>query len=818
MNRNRVKIAAVLVVAMLASALSMGFTRTDGIGNVYYSSDMEIFDGVRYSKILAGHDNNGVERAYAVTANLLNSPVRPLVFSGEAGDKYTLDTMVNTLEAQGYRVVAGINGDIFDTDTACPRSMCIHDGVIQTSGYDSQFVVSFDAAGRAELAWTNMNYGLSAEIFVPQPDGTYLQTPFNANIGFFNVPHGGAKALHLYNRTYGPGTKTTGDNVEVVLDAGSAEASQLRAGIPIRARVVEIRYNGNNTPIGDGQLVLSTASDSLTAESLKMMAAGMEVEIYASDMDGGTIAKSVECFGIYHLMYNNGSWVSEGTNVNPRTMLGIKRDGSVMLYELDGRQQGISGGLGLSDATRHMVALGAAVVVNLDGGGSSTMVVREPGIDAKAVMKNSPSDGAQRRVANGLFFVYRDLPAAGGNRISLYQNHYLAMPGADVQLTPYLTNSLFEGRGAAASGVQYEVTGGDGSVNGSGVFTAGERQGRATVRATLGGAETTAVIDVYTGVTLTPSQSSVFADPGQILDLNMSAVYGYAPISHKDSLFLWECDEKVGSIDENGVFAAVDRTGVSGEIRVSYNGTAVIIPVQVGAKVTFLDLTDPATGLDHWAKAPIEELASQGIVNGMGDDMFGPDSPLTRAQFLAMLAKSVVGLDLNASPAAGFEDVPMEEWYYRYVNWGYGIGVAKGMDETRFAPDAQITREQMTVMLHNFASAYGIPLPAAEEAPLFTDAELISDWAAYAVNAVVQAGLMNGMSEGNFGPQGSATRAQAAKVAYLLCLIRDNPAAPPAVPELPPDGAELPQTPSDNTELPPDNAEATPGAGQTDVY
>jgi hypothetical protein len=820
MTQNKSKLALLLAFVMLAGVFLPGFVRTDGIGNVYYSSKLRIFDGADFSEIFAGNDANGVERAYTVTADMSGSGLKPVVFAGDVSARYVLDTMVNTLEAQGFRVVAGVNGDIFDTGTGCPMGLTVHDGAIVSSGYDPKFAISFDAGGRAELVWTSVNYAMNTEIFVPQADGSYATTPYSANIGYVNVPHGKSKSLHLYNRSYGAGTGTDGENIEVILEAGSAEAARLRFGSPIVATVADIRYSGGNAPIGDSQLVLSTEAGSETAEALKQMAAGMSVTLSATDLDNGALSRSVECIGMYYLLYDHGKWVTEGTNPNPRTLLGIKADGSVMLYVLDGRQPGISGGLGLSDAARHMVSLGCVVVANLDGGGSSAMVVRKPGLDAKAMPVNSPSGGSQRAVSNGLFFVYRDVSAGSASVLSTYQDHYLALPGADVRLTTYRSNGLYERTGSGGvSGLSYEVTEGGGSVSQGGLYTAGELPGRASVRVSDGGAETVAGIEVVDrDLSLTPGVTEVFADPRQIIDINVTAKHGYAPVAQRDSLFTWECDENVGVIDENGVFTAADRTGVSGEIRVSYGGRfAVGIPVQVGAKITFTDLFDSAAGLDHWARPYIESLAGQGIVNGIGDGMFAPEFALTRAQFLAMLAKTLDGLDLNASQPSGFEDVPMDGWYYGYVNWGYGMGIVKGVDETHFAPDLPITREQMTVMLANFASVTGIPLQDTGVAPEFADSAAVSPWASEALNRIVRAGIMNGMPDGGFAPQLGATRAQAAKVAYMLCEMRG--AAPP----LPPSESGVPQPPGDTGggigPAPPADGSGTPdtGAGGPDT-
>ncbi|NLU46654.1 MAG: S-layer homology domain-containing protein, partial [Syntrophomonadaceae bacterium] len=151
-----------------------------------------------------------------------------------------------------------------------------------------------------------------------------------------------------------------------------------------------------------------------------------------------------------------------------------------------------------------------------------------------------------------------------------------------------------------------------------------------------------------------------------------------------------------------------------------------------------------------------------------------PDDSLTRAQFLTMLAKSIHDLDVTQSAPAGFKDVPADEWYYSYVNWGFEAGIVKGMDENTFAPNAKITREQMAVMLNNFAAYDGVILPEINPEVTFTDSERISTWAVEAVNMIVSAGIMGGYPEGDYQPQGTATRAEAATVIYKFITLRDS--------------------------------------------
>jgi hypothetical protein len=158
----------------------------------------------------------------------------------------------------------------------------------------------------------------------------------------------------------------------------------------------------------------------------------------------------------------------------------------------------------------------------------------------------------------------------------------------------------------------------------------------------------------------------------------------------------------------------------------------------------------------------------------MGDNYYQPDATLTRAQFLTMLSKTIYGLDPSQTAPAGFTDVPDTEWYYNYVNWGYANAIVNGTSETTFAPNDSITREQMAIMLTNFARSTQLVLPETKAGATFTDGAMISPWASEAVDKIVLSGIMSGYPEGNYNPQGKATRAEAATVIYKLILIRDN--------------------------------------------
>ncbi len=781
----------------LAGTLSIGTFMTGFAypGNIYSETISEIFNGTHYYEQIGGHNSLGVERSFFSTSNFESSGLQPFVFEGEVTGKYTLTSMMKFIEEQGYKVVTGINGDLYDTASGASKGIAIHEGLIKTSGYDPNYAITFDKNGKASLAQTNLSYTVKGTMNVPtttqvavsttvppteengetaelpietKEEIIYVQQPYHKTIGYVNIPHGAGKALHMYNRQYGSTTKSTQNCVEIVIDTTSASDAQPRVGGTITGKVVGGKTYTKGTPIADHQIVLSAAMDSPYAKELAQLAPGTTIEITVENNGSAALNDSREAIGVYYVLYDNGQYVTPGTNVNPRTCIGIKPDGTTMVLALDGRRPGWSAGLGLTETAEYLVSLGCTTVVNMDGGGSTMIASRLPGKESKATVKNAPSEGSQRAVTNGLFFVYKGNGNGQMENIHTYVSNPVAMPGADVQLSTFATDNKYEPaqlRGA----VNYTVEGEKGTVNSAGLFTAASSTGVATISAEVDGKTTLTKIDIYDNITFNLSESKLFLDPGKTADINVSPYRGYVPVAGKDSLFTFKCDENIGTIDENGVFKAVNQGGQSGKITVSYKNQVKEIPVQVGASSIQFDDTK-----NHWANEFIGKLAARGIVNGMGNNLYQPEGSVTRAQFLTMLAKSANDTDVTQAPVAGFKDVQAGEWYYHYVNWGFANGIVSGMDENTFAPNANISREQMAIMLSNFAKSQQFTLPDTGVTINFTDGANIGEWAKESVDQVVKAGILSGFPDGTFSPKGSATRAQAAKVLYMICEIKDT--------------------------------------------
>jgi hypothetical protein len=751
----RTSVAWCLTACMVFMVFT-GFVVQKGFGAIQYEESYQIFHDTYYQRLIGENPQRGIVDAHVVVCDLSTSGLRPFVFAGEVRGTYTVDSMVKAAESNGYKVVAAINGDIFDTGTGTPRGTVIHNGNIITSGYHSDRVIAFYKDGTLGMSQVQLEY-------------KYLSLGtqgLKGEITYFNVPDGGAGGLFLYNRNYSSSTGTAGERIEVVVEVPDMQMGVNRVLKGTVKKIVE----GANTIIGNQELVLSTSKTSSYYENLVRLTVGEEIEI--SCMEQGTgLADAVEAVGIYHSIVENGKMVTNGTAVNPRTALGLKRDGSLVFYVMDGRQGALSNGLTIEELAYHMIELGCVSAWNLDGGGSSQMLMRKPGIDERASLKNSPSGGSPRAVSNGLLLVYEDVGNKVVSRIHTYPANTLLLPGESVVLKTYATNAYYE-KVSAPTGAYY-VTDRYGTMEGD-RFVAGAGAGNATIQASVEGLKSQALVQIVDQVNILPGSSKWTLKPGESKQVEANIAYGKVPMPNSKPSFAYACDANIGTIDGNGMFRAANlRSEVTGKITISYGSQKADIAVTVTPVTLSPVLFSDTYG--HWAKEYIGILAAMGKVSGVGNDMYMPDGALTRAQFVAFLAKATDGIDVTQAQAANFKDVSSSEWSYAYINWAYQEGIVSGVGDFLFNPDSSITREQMAVMLCNYAVYQGFALPQQEGVFTdFVDKNRISPWARDYVQTVVGSKMMSGMGEKRFAPQGVATRAQAAKIIYEYIDAREG--------------------------------------------
>ena len=172
-----------------------------------------------------------------------------------------------------------------------------------------------------------------------------------------------------------------------------------------------------------------------------------------------------------------------------------------------------------------------------------------------------------------------------------------------------------------------------------------------------------------------------------------------------------------------------------------------------------------------WYHTGVDFMVKNGFMNGVADDAFDVDGNLTRAQLVTILYR--IAGEPESTATNPFADVADGQWYTNAVIWAAENGIVKGVNTTTFAPNDQITREQIATILFRYAKAEKVEDKLAG----FPDAEKVSDYAADAMAWAVEQGLINGISESDgktyLAPQETATRAQIA-VILMRYLTAEN--------------------------------------------
>ena len=169
----------------------------------------------------------------------------------------------------------------------------------------------------------------------------------------------------------------------------------------------------------------------------------------------------------------------------------------------------------------------------------------------------------------------------------------------------------------------------------------------------------------------------------------------------------------------------------------------------------------------QWYHEYTDYVIGNNLMNGMGNHRFAPNGTTTRAMLVTTLYR------LADSPEAGegstFTDVAEGAWYADAIAWAQDVGIAKGITETRFAPNSNVTREQAATFLYRFVTEY-LKVESAESADLsmYKDADKISSYAKTAVAWATAKNLFEGFPNGTLQPKDTLTRAQLAKLLTIL--------------------------------------------------
>ncbi|MGN0150432.1 MAG: S-layer homology domain-containing protein, partial [Clostridia bacterium] len=173
----------------------------------------------------------------------------------------------------------------------------------------------------------------------------------------------------------------------------------------------------------------------------------------------------------------------------------------------------------------------------------------------------------------------------------------------------------------------------------------------------------------------------------------------------------------------------------------------------------FIDVTD-----SDWFYDNVIWVNKNGLMNGITENTFGPQANVTRAMMVTILYRAEGEPEVNKS--VPFADVDANAYYADAVVWAQQNGIVYGVTENEFAPDDNITREQIAAIMFRYAKYKGYDVSVGENTNIlsYTDAESVSEYAIASIQYAVGAGLMKGKSNTTLNPQDNATRAEIAAI------------------------------------------------------
>ncbi len=159
----------------------------------------------------------------------------------------------------------------------------------------------------------------------------------------------------------------------------------------------------------------------------------------------------------------------------------------------------------------------------------------------------------------------------------------------------------------------------------------------------------------------------------------------------------------------------------------------------------------------------VEYVLSKGYFTGMDDGTFRPDGLFTRAQLAQILWRMGGSL---VSSGCSFPDVDPNEWYYDAISWCCQNGIMTGLSTSSFSPDSPLSRQQMTLILYQYAKYSGVTSGRQGDLSLYPDGSSVSVWAKQGMEWAVGNGLLPIASDNMLNPSSSVTRSDMAMVLY----------------------------------------------------
>lgn len=498
--------------------------------------------------------------------------------------------------------IAGINGDFFDiNNSSAPLGAAIsrEHGIMKSPEQHRGAAAAFSSSG----------LGRVAEIFI---EGSITTPDGDLPLLGINTLSGTASAVSVYNAHWGDHTRTRAipagtTGVEVIVGADGT--------------VTRTAQEPGSEQLAAGEYALVTLPGAV-GDALGALELGDEVEIsYRLAPESADITAAVSGHPTSEPPMLEDGVIGEAVSPymrerHPRTAVGFTEDGRTAFFVVADGRQASAAGFTLPELGQLMLDLGARDAINLDGGGSSQLNSRLPG-DASSTVRNSPSDGYERRDANGLG-IFLNTPGSG-TATALDVRTALVSDDADRVFPGYtraLTSQAYDESGSAAESAQPGWTASSGAArvvaSDDGAVVTGVAPGRVTVTASAGGAAGSQDIHVLGDLQRISASSGLlaFGDAGDVRTLTITGhdADGFqAPLEPADVEVLDVPGDLLAfTPTADGTFQVRALTAPGSATATLRVGEHVVrVPITVGLEdVVFADFADAASWTAAHDRAP----------------------------------------------------------------------------------------------------------------------------------------------------------------------------------------------------------------------
>ncbi len=773
MKINKIISAFLVTTLLTASVASASVLGTEKIK----SSRTKISHGAILETNVIYSSQSGVgyqtENFVEYTPNKETVPV--LLRNDQLYTRYAVTDKANYLMDGNVHPAMVMNADFFSMDMGYPVSHQIADGKVIVQDYQNTDAIGINDDGTMFIAPLSVTTQMEVKA-----------TPIPVTVINMARQDWG---IFAFTSDFGLTTKSKSPAIHVVIDLPEDICiNSTQTGV-----VEDVFESSDEVALAPGKLVVTA---DLNAEEyilnyMKLFEIGDEVKLTTTceGNEGWQDAKYI-LGAVGGRLLTDSEITIKDADAAPRTAIGIKEDGTVIFYTIDGRQSGHSYGVRMHTLAKRLKELGCTDAINLDGGGSTAIGAIYPGTD-KFSLVNSPSGGTQRKVPSYIGLINKTEKTDIAKRLFVYPTSGNYLSGTEVQFTAYATDDNFY-KAPTPQDIVFKTSEGSKSHDGKLIL---EGDGEVTITASDGEIKGSTVVNCFESPTDIPVKNTANGKgittieilTGESITLSASATVGNKKLIADKKLFVWDCSEDIGTIDQNGKFTASDKAA-DGEITVTAGKYTKRIPVTVNKENEYTQIifTEPEEGnvnieFNSNSKDELEKKNISIKADGKEADFELENNAVTlefddnRVHKISVQVMNNAGFkSIGSYTTAGiscpniFSDVTEDYWakdYITYMNYHNVIRGTVVSGKNYFKPAANITRGEFAVMVANIM---GINTDNFKDEVLGTaDEDKIPSWCINHIKALCVLGVMNGKEKGDeivFDASAELTRAEAVKV------------------------------------------------------